>query len=116
MKKCLFGFFVPFALVGCTHDPVPAEQLRLTQQVIVEARAAGAVEQTAELALAEEKLAAARAAMRDGRYRQARMLAEQAELDARLAEAKVLNEKSRTQVLEVNRRIDGLRHQLGDLR
>ena len=41
-----------------------------------------------ELALAESKLSAARAALQAGDNRQARMLAEQAELDARLAEAR----------------------------
>jgi len=116
LNKSLLGLLAPFALVGCAHDPLPAEQLRLTEQTMVEARAAGATAQTAELALAEEKLAAAQVALKHRRYRQARMLAEQAELDARLAEARVLNEKSRTQVLEINRRIEGLRRQLGDLR
>jgi len=44
------------------------------------------------------------------------MLAEQAELDARLAEARTLDEKSRTEVAEVNRQIERLRQQLGELR
>ena len=39
--------------------------------------------------------------------------AEQAELDARLAEARVLNEKSRQELAELHRRIARLREQLG---
>ncbi|MCW3150288.1 DUF4398 domain-containing protein [Stutzerimonas stutzeri] len=104
------------ALSGCASDPAPLEQLRLTEQAVLQARAVGANQQTAELALAELKLAAARAAMADEDYRQARLLSEQAELDARLAEARVLNEKGSEQVAELTRRIERLRRQLGDLR
>jgi len=116
VKKSLFGLFALFALVGCAHDPVPTEQLNLTEQVVAQARAIGVTEQSAELALAEQKLAAAYVALKQKRYRQARMFAEQAELDARLAEARLLDEKSQTQVTEVNRQIERLRQQLGELR
>lgn len=63
--------------------------------------------------MAEAKLARAQAAMERERYREARLQAEQAELDARLAEAKLLNEKSELQLLELNRRIAQVREQLG---
>lgn len=116
MKKSLCGLFALFALGGCAHDPVPTEQLNLTEQMMVQARAVGVTEQASELALAEQKLAAAHVAMKHKRYRQARMLAEQAELDARLAEARMLDEKSQTQVTEVNRQIERLRQELGELR
>ena len=53
--------------------------------------------------------------MKEERYREARLQAEEAELDARLAEAAVLNEKSQLEVAELNRRIARLREQLGDL-
>ncbi|WP_376749651.1 DUF4398 domain-containing protein [Stutzerimonas nitrititolerans] len=116
MKRSLFGLCVLFALGGCVHDPVPTEQLKLTEQMMVQARAVGVTEQVGELALAEQKLADVHVAMKHKRYRQARMLAEQAELDARLAEARTLDEKSRTEVAEVNRQIERLRQQLGELR
>ncbi len=103
-------------MVGCASDPAPHEQLRLTEQALTQARSAGASEQTAELAQAEQKLAAAITAMKDKDYRQARLQAEQAELDARLAEARVLNEKSRLEVAELHRRIARLREQLGAMR
>jgi hypothetical protein len=50
------------------------------------------------LKLAEDKLARAKANMPTEDYRDARMRAEQAELDARLAEAQVLNQKSEEQL------------------
>lgn len=103
-------------MTGCVSDPAPSEQLRLTEQTLTQARVVvGASEQSAELVLAEQKLAAANAAMKDSRYREARLQAEQAELDARLAEAKVLNAKSQLELVELNRRIARLREQLGDL-
>jgi len=100
-------------LAGCASDPAPNEQLKLSEQAVAQARAVGVSEQTPELLMAEAKLARAQAAMERKRYREARLQAEQAELDARLAEAKLLNEKSELQLLELNRRIAQLREQLG---
>jgi uncharacterized coiled-coil protein SlyX len=51
-----------------------------------------------------------------GDNREARVLAEQAELDARLAEAKVLKDKRQVQVDDLTRRIQRLRQQLGEVR
>ncbi|OEC36050.1 protein of unknown function [Pseudomonas cuatrocienegasensis] len=113
-----FSFCVVVALVvlsGCASDPAPSEQLRLTEQAISQARAVGADEQSTELNLADDKLAQAQAAMLDEAHKDARVLAEQAELDARLAEARVLTEKSQEQLLELNNRINRLRQQLGEL-
>lgn len=49
------------------------------------------------LKLAQDKYAAAQIAMTAESYKKARLLAEQAELDARLAESKVLTQKSKDQ-------------------
>ncbi|NQD94914.1 DUF4398 domain-containing protein, partial [Pseudomonas sp. CrR25] len=86
-----------------------------TEQALAQATAVGASEQSAELRLAEDKLQQAQAAMADQAFKDARVLAEQAELDARLAEARVLSEKSQEQLRELNKRIERLRRQLGDL-
>lgn len=99
-------------MAGCASDPAPTEQLRLTEQVLIQARSVGASQATPELVLAEQAFAAAVAAMKDEDYREARLQAEKAELDARLAEAKVLNDKSQQELTEVNRRIERLREQL----
>ena len=106
---------LPLMLSACASDPAPNEQLRLTEQALNQAKALGiSAEQSATLRLAEEKLALAQAAMQDEDYKQARVYAEQAELDARLAEAKVLTQKSQEQVNVLNTRITRLRKQLGD--
>ncbi|MGY4493355.1 DUF4398 domain-containing protein [Pseudomonas sp. TE3610] len=102
------------ALAGCASDPAPTEQLRLTEQAVDQARAVGANDDVAEMKLASDKLTAAQAANGAQGYRQARLLAEQAELDARLAEARVLTEKSQEQLTQVNTRIVRLHKQLGE--
>ncbi|MCQ4286269.1 DUF4398 domain-containing protein [Pseudomonas stutzeri] len=99
-------------MIGCASDPAPTEQLRLTEQALTQARSVGASQATPEFVLAEQSLAAAVAAMKDEDYRGARLHAEKAELDARLAEAKVLNDKSKQELVEVSRRIERLREQL----
>ncbi|WP_413243520.1 DUF4398 domain-containing protein [Pseudomonas sp.] len=105
---------VALSLTGCASDPAPTEQLRLTEQALTQAKAVGADEQVAELAMAEAKLQQALSAMQGNAFKEARMLAEQAELDARLAEAHVLTQKSQDQLNELNNQINRLRKQLGE--
>lgn len=112
----LFTVLALLALAGCATDPAPHEQLRLSEQAFDQARAVGANDEVAELKLAEDKLARARANMLSESFRDARMRAEQAELDARLAEAKVLTVKSQEQLTLLQSRVDRLRKQLGEQR
>jgi predicted amidohydrolase YtcJ len=107
---------LPLMLSACASDPAPNEQLRLTEQALSQATALGiTAEHSASLRLAEEKLVLAQAAMADGDYKQARVHAEQAELDARLAEAEHLTGKSQQQLTELSNAINRLRKQLGGL-
>ena len=99
-------------LAGCANDPAPNEQLRLSEQALEQAKAVGANEQVPEFKLAEDKLARAKSNMLSESHRDARMRAEQAELDARLAEARVLNQKSEEQLQVMQSRIKRLRKQL----
>jgi septal ring factor EnvC (AmiA/AmiB activator) len=107
---------LPLMLSACASDPAPNEQLRLTEQALSQAKALGiAAEQSTSLRQAEEKLAQAQAALQGEDYKQARVYAEQAELDARLAEAEHLTEKSQQQLVELSNTINRLRKQLGGL-
>ncbi|PRA26615.1 DUF4398 domain-containing protein [Pseudomonas poae] len=109
----LFAALAVVALAGCATDPAPNEQMRLTQQALEQASAVGAnAEDSPELKLAETKFARAQGNMADESYKNARIRAEQAELDARLAEAKVLTRKSQEQLNVLNTRITRLRKQL----
>jgi hypothetical protein len=106
------SLFALLALAGCAAAPAPVEQMRLSDQAIDQARAVGATEDTAEFKLAVEKMVQARSDMADKAFKDARLLAEQAELDARVAEAKVLTQKSQDQLAASHVRIDRLRKQL----
>ena len=90
----------------------------LASRIVAEFSAANAAAGETEKAidqLAEKKLARAEKNMGEEDYKRARVFAEQAELDARLAEARVLNQKSQKQLDELNARITRLRKQLGEL-
>lgn len=109
----LFAALAVVALAGCAADPAPNEQIRLTRQALEQAAAVGATtEASPELKLAEDKFTRAHADMARQSYKDARMQAEEAELDARLAEAKVLTGKSQEQLNVLNTRITRLRKQL----
>ncbi|MDZ3993012.1 DUF4398 domain-containing protein [Pseudomonas sp. Teo4] len=99
-------------LAGCANDPAPNEQMRLSEQALEQAKAVGATEQVPEFKMAEDKLARAKTNMLTEDYRDARMRAEQSELDARLAEARVLNQKSDEQLDVLQSRVKRLRKQL----
>ncbi|MBV7479846.1 DUF4398 domain-containing protein [Pseudomonas sp. PDM31] len=111
----LFAAMAVLALTGCASDPAPNEQMRLTEQALEQARAVGAtVDDVPEMKLAEDKFKRAQGNMNDQSFKNARMRSEQAELDARLAEAKVLTLKSEEQLTLLNTRITRLRKQVGD--
>ncbi len=114
-KQSLGAVLALLALGGCANDPAPTEQMRLSTQAVEQARAVGADKQIVEMDLAEKKLARAEKNMGEEDYKRARVFAEQAELDARVAEGKVLNQKSQKQLDELNARITRLRKQLGDV-
>ena len=111
--KPLFLALALAGLSGCASDPVPDEQLKLSEQAVAQAIAVGATDDEPQMMSAQSKLAQARADIADKSYKDARMQAEQAELDARLAEAHVLTQKSAEQLTQVNTRLDRLRKQLG---
>ncbi|MBH3406328.1 MULTISPECIES: DUF4398 domain-containing protein [Pseudomonas] len=114
-NRLLFAAMAVLALAGCASDPAPNEQMRLTEQALEQAKAVGATaEDVPEMKLAEDKFNRAKGSMAGESYKNARMRFEQAELDARLAEAKVLTQKSEEQVNVLNTRIVRLRKQLGD--
>ncbi|MFJ7885286.1 DUF4398 domain-containing protein [Pseudomonas sp. NPDC096917] len=109
----LFAALAVLALAGCATDPAPNEQIRLTERALEQAKAVGAnADDMPELKQAENKLAQAQADMVEESYKDARIQAEQAELDARLAEARVLTQKSQEQLNVLNIRITRLRKQL----
>jgi len=98
-------------LVGCASTPLPADRLALAKAGIDRAEQAGAAAAApTELAAARAKLAAAEASphTQEGALASGR-LAEEAELDARLAEVTAQTAHSKTAALELDKSLQALR-------
>ncbi len=76
-------------LGACATVPEPSEQMAVAEAAVQRASTAGTSESApAELGVAVAKLAAARSAMRAGDRERARNLADEATLDAQVAESR----------------------------
>lgn len=88
LKLAALAIGSSFVLAGCAGNP-PTEQYAVTQSAVNSAVSAGGTEFSAvEMKSAQDKLKQAEIAMHDKKYDEARVLAEQAEWDARVAERK----------------------------
>jgi len=113
----LFIVFVALGLLvsGCAgaHSALPREKISEGDKAIREARESNASQDApAELKAAEDKLAAARAALGKKDYADATRLAEQASVDADYARAKGSSEKARKKAEELNQNIKTLRQEI----
>lgn len=98
-------------LAGCAGNP-PTEQYAVTQSAVNDAVSAGGTEFAAvEMKSAQDKLKQAEIAMHDKQYDQARMLAEQAEWDARVAERKAQAMKAEQSVKDAQKGVQELRQE-----
>jgi hypothetical protein len=87
--------FVVLATIGCATVPAPTDQVAVSTAAVAQAVAAGAPELAgADMRLARDKLARANTAMAAKDYRQALWLAQEAELDAQVAQAKAQSVKA----------------------
>jgi uncharacterized protein (DUF3084 family) len=76
---------VAFALAACATTDPPEREMGAARAMVSQARPVADRDAPQELAQAQQKLARAEAAMQRGHYEHARILAEQAEADAKLA-------------------------------
>jgi len=82
-------------MVGCASVPAPTEQMAASRAEVNNASSAGGNEfAPLQMKSAIEKMAGAEQAMADKKYDQARHLAEQAQVDAQLAEAMARSAKA----------------------
>jgi septal ring factor EnvC (AmiA/AmiB activator) len=102
------------ALSACASNvPAPTEQVTLSDNIIRNAEEAGAVQHSpVELNMARDKLEGARREMQDENHEKALRLAEEAEVDARLAELKSRTATTKEAVAAVQSSIDTLRREL----
>lgn len=98
-------------LAGCAGNP-PTTELAVANQAVNAADTAGGTQfAPSEIRTARDKLAAAERAMADKDYEKARMLAQQAEWDARVAERKAQAEKAQRALQEARQGIEDLREE-----
>lgn len=72
-------------LAACTTTPPPTEQLAAARAMVAQAQPMTVADGLPELKIAQAKLARAEDSMQRGDYVEARIFAEQAEVDARYA-------------------------------
>lgn len=101
-------------LAGCaSSSPPPTEQLAFANAAVSEARSAGAPEASpVEMKLAQDKLDQANQAMGAKEYDRARVLAEEAEVDAKLAATKSRSIKAERAVAELREGIRTLQEEI----
>src|SRR5690606_35093858 len=100
-------------VTGCASVPVPKEQLAVTEAAVNDAVRSGAPQYApAELKTAQDKLERAREAVDDREYERAEVLAAEAEMDAKVAEARANSSKVQQAANQVQRSLDALRQEL----
>ncbi|MFJ4373134.1 DUF4398 domain-containing protein [Pseudomonas japonica] len=98
-------------LAGCAGKP-PTEQYAVTQSAVNSAVSAGGTEYAAvEMKAAQDKFKQAEIAMHDKKYDEAKVLAEQAEWDARVAERKAQAMKAQKAVQDARQGVQDVREE-----
>jgi len=100
-------------VAACATTPPPTEQVAVSTAAVARAAGAGAGESApAEIRTAREKLDRAKLAMAANNNDEALSLAEEAQVDAQLAESKARSVKARKAADEVNEGVRVLREEL----
>jgi hypothetical protein len=99
-------------VVGCASTPIPNEKIAVAKASVQRAEQSGAPEfAPVELAAAKDKLNRAEKAASDREAQPATMLAEQADVDAQLAEATATQQKSHKAASEFDASMQTLRQE-----
>jgi hypothetical protein len=99
-------------VAGCASTPIPNEKIAVAKSSVARAEQSGAPEYApVEMAAAREKLARAEKAAANKDGQPATQLAEQANADARLAEATAQEHKSHKAAVEFDASMQALRQE-----
>ncbi len=99
-------------VAGCASSPIPNEKIAVAKSSVQRAEQAGATEYApVEMSTAREKLARAEKAAADHDALPATQLAEQANIDAQVAEATAQKQKSRKAAMELDASLQSLRQE-----
>jgi chromosome segregation ATPase len=99
-------------LAACASMPPPHQQMGAARAMVAQAHTVAAQDAPLELSTAQTKLARAEEAMKREDYVNARILAEQAEVDAKYAWTLAENARAQRASAEVNQGINALRQEL----
>jgi chromosome segregation ATPase len=99
-------------LAACASMPPPHQQMGAARAMVAQAHTVAAQDAPLELSTAQTKLARAEEAMKRADYVNARILAEQAEVDAKYAWTLAENARAQRASAEVNQGINALRQEL----
>jgi hypothetical protein len=103
---------VAVGLTACVSTPIPNEKIAVAKASVQRAEQSGAPELApVEMAAARDKLARAEQAAAARDAQPANQLAEQAEVDARLAEATAQQQRSRKAAMEFDASMRALRNE-----
>ena len=100
------------AFAACSSIPPPVEQVQAARSALTQAQPVALKEGAPELKLAQRKLELAEQAMREGDHVNARILAEQAEVDARYARTLAENARVQQAAAGIDRSVQTLRDEL----
>jgi hypothetical protein len=100
------------AMAGCASTPPPTEQIAAARATVSQAQPVATRDGAPELQTAQAKLARAEQAMQRGDYVNARMFAEQAEVDAKYAWTLAENARMQRAALEIDQSLKTLRDEL----
>ena len=104
---------IALSAAGCASKVAPVESMTGAELVIKVAKDGNAaINAPLELKLAEDKLSAARAAVDREEFTQAKRLADEAFMDAKLAETKALSVKAKKQAQEMRDTVEMLRGEI----
>lgn len=111
LKLAALAIASSLVLAGCAGNP-PSEQFAVTESAVNSAVSAGGTEFAAvEMKSAQDKLKQAEIAMHDKKYDEAKILAEQAEWDARVAERKAQAIKAELAMKDSQKGVQELRQE-----
>jgi len=110
MKLTFTAALVAGALAGCGSNP-PVAEMSAAQTSIGQAEPEAARYAPDLLHEAQAKLASAQAAMKKGDNDEAKLLAEKAQADARLASAAAQNQRTNQAVADLNKSLETLKQE-----
>lgn len=111
-KGCIRLAVLQLALTACVTTPPPDEQVAAARAIVSQAQPVALRDGALELNNAQVKLARAEAAMQRGAYLDARIFAEQAEVDAKYAWTLAENARLQRALAEVEDGVKSLRDEL----